>query len=328
MFFLDKGARPIAWLIRDVWKKRYASTPIPEMRFADIGHRDEAHHDTETPLYQSTPSSEEQVQFEKTFGAKRYSGTVYVIDDKTDTGSSIARAKAMILAANPEATVKSKYIFHKYSFSRMPWSIHRGSTGVIEVGDITTRRITQQRLDEVRKKLWDLFDERSERSLLDAFEYYCRPAYPALQAHFTDKILPIIKLIEDNGGLTSESQTVLQTIKNFELPKLPDSNTDLETKKTFFFSLIKSWNQIWMYQQKIKGIGTFELESLRYPLEDFYGLFADVTEGLHWYNHDGGPYAAPAIATADQYNELDDLEKLRGRERQLRSEIRLLAEEM
>lgn len=37
LFFLDKSARPFAWLFRDVWKRSYPDVPPPETRFTNIG---------------------------------------------------------------------------------------------------------------------------------------------------------------------------------------------------------------------------------------------------------------------------------------------------
>ncbi len=326
VFFLDKGARPIAWCIREVWKKKYADTPMPEMRFADIGRRDEPYFDQRVAQQQNIPTAEDQNRFEDTFGKDVFSGIVYVIDDKFDTGCSLTRARKMIAAANPHAVLRDMWIFPKWSYSRMPWSIHRGSTGVVEVGDITTRRITRPRLDEIQEKLWNMFDAYSASPVSDALEEYCRPRYPRLQEALNSAVMSATQYTENQDGLTPELQTLLEAIKSFRLPVLPESHSDDRTKKDFFFSLVKSWDQVYEFLKSIEKM-SYEFDELILELRRLIYAFEEATVGLHQ-NDDGDTYDSQVIAAVDQYNEYSDVSKLRERERQLRLEISLLANEI
>lgn len=37
LVFLDRSARPLAWLVRSIWKRRYPNVPPPEIRFVNVG---------------------------------------------------------------------------------------------------------------------------------------------------------------------------------------------------------------------------------------------------------------------------------------------------
>ncbi len=38
LVFLDRSARPLSWLMRGIWKRRYPNEPVPETRFVNIGY--------------------------------------------------------------------------------------------------------------------------------------------------------------------------------------------------------------------------------------------------------------------------------------------------
>lgn len=91
LFFLDKSARPAAYLFRETWRKILPDVQLPQIRFINIGR--EGH--------QSEDEATLQAVREKYSGVE--SDRILVVDEFSETGDTLKRAVSTIGKIFPEA---------------------------------------------------------------------------------------------------------------------------------------------------------------------------------------------------------------------------------
>lgn len=117
IFFLDKSARPAAYLFRETWKNLLPDTKLPNIRFINIG-RDQNQ--------ESDEQSMEQLR-QKFTGIEE--DTILVADEYVKTGQTINRAVDTIGKIFPEA--KSVSGLGMYG-RQPPWNEDPAAIGVVE----------------------------------------------------------------------------------------------------------------------------------------------------------------------------------------------------
>jgi len=155
LVFLDKGARPIFWLFKEVWKETDLG-PLPEIHFVNIGLARELHlgalNDEElAKKKQGDPSSDlSSLPFD--FEGRR----VLIVDDICSTGRTLDKAKKLFRNAFPRAqAIGTHAIFDSSQYIELPWNSIPGASGTVEVdAGILAKPLTQENLQKIQNKLF------------------------------------------------------------------------------------------------------------------------------------------------------------------------------
>lgn len=129
VFFLDKSARPAAYMIRKLFPAYCPHTRPPKIRFMNMGRT------VSNPEYDvidrdnDRPFSGDPETIKTVYGRGiKPNGNILVVDEIVDSGNTLARAKRALELAFPEARVEGLVLF-----SKMPrWFHHTDYIGVKE----------------------------------------------------------------------------------------------------------------------------------------------------------------------------------------------------
>lgn len=152
LVFLDKSARPLAWLFRELWKQSVPDSPMPQIKFINVGI---AGHDAlrstspkidkfriyfEPPF--EPPNRGETIQsyatqIQHVFGDTLADQRILMIDEMSFTGASLQNSIDVMTAAYPNSDVSGTAMFqiHELPFEQVPWRDKTGAMGIWEMGD-------------------------------------------------------------------------------------------------------------------------------------------------------------------------------------------------
>lgn len=94
IYFLDKSARPPAFLFRHTWQHLMPDVPLPHIRYINIG----LSQDEMIAAYNATVAQALQARF-----ALTKPNHLLIADEYTDTGSSLQRAETVLRTVFPQA---------------------------------------------------------------------------------------------------------------------------------------------------------------------------------------------------------------------------------
>ena len=94
IYFLDKSARPPAFLFRHTWQRLMPDVPLPHIRYMNIG----LSQDEMIDAYNETVEQALQARF--AFTKPKH---LLIADEYTDTGSSLRRAETVLRTVFPQA---------------------------------------------------------------------------------------------------------------------------------------------------------------------------------------------------------------------------------
>ena len=94
IYFLDKSARPLAFLFRHTWRHLMPDVPLPQIRYINIG----LSQDEMIEVYNDTVGQALQARFALTKPKQ-----LLIADEYTDTGSSLQRAETVLRTVFPQA---------------------------------------------------------------------------------------------------------------------------------------------------------------------------------------------------------------------------------
>lgn len=109
IFFLDKSARPVAYMFRKLFPVYYPDTKIPEVRFINIGGSGSKLYDTASRPFTGDPAIIKQVYGESI----NQQGRIAIIDEFSHTGQASKHATEVLNKAFPEATVTTMVAYDK-----------------------------------------------------------------------------------------------------------------------------------------------------------------------------------------------------------------------
>ena len=114
VFFLDKSARPVAWMYRQVWKGLVGKglipkdEPMPALRFINIGR------DQEDNVFD--PDSTAMIEAKKKYKISP-SGTIMIVDEFKEHGTTLARAEKIVSQLFPKRDIATHVAFRNVP----PW---------------------------------------------------------------------------------------------------------------------------------------------------------------------------------------------------------------
>jgi len=164
LVFLDKSARPISWLFRELWGRECADQPMPNVRFINIGRNVESHqqHDSlhqqiaaNENIYEHAEGDVNAVEaknmlqrnaigiqetaiheIQKIYNDDFVDQQVLIIDEYMSTGATKVKAAALFAEAFPQAKqIISTHLFSGDEKDYMPWKFIPGATGILELND-------------------------------------------------------------------------------------------------------------------------------------------------------------------------------------------------
>jgi len=140
IFFLDKSARPVAYMFRKLFPVYFPEAGIPEIRFVNIGGSGSRLYDTDARPFTGNPDIIRQ-----TYGEHiNQQGRIAIVDEYTHTGQASKHATEVIGKAFPQATVTTMVAYDK-----LPnWYQNEDYLGVTEYTDTDYQRIALQKLNE------------------------------------------------------------------------------------------------------------------------------------------------------------------------------------
>ena len=123
IFFLDKSARPLAYVLRKLFPIYCPNTPLPAVRFINIGP-------INAPTRERTFIGPASI-IEKAYGHHiNKEGSMLVVNEWDQTGESTARAKKLLSEAFPQASISTQV-----AYTKLPaWYWNRFYSGVEEYG--------------------------------------------------------------------------------------------------------------------------------------------------------------------------------------------------
>lgn len=186
LVFLDKSARPLSWLLRELWKQSPQQQAHPEIRFVNIGTSSSFF---KSPNEKEMPQHLEEIasRFRQTFGTTFSNQDLIIIDDVKSTGRSLRLAQQSFLTAFPDArSVRSAALFQEQEVTEMPWMRVEGANDVLEFDDAVFASALSQ--ENVQKKFQELSGHVLER---------VKEASPAVQGVFFQKELAEVATEEE-----------------------------------------------------------------------------------------------------------------------------------
>lgn len=109
IFFLDKSARPVAYMFRKLFPIYYPGIEAPEVRFINIGGSGSKLYDTD-----SRPFTGDSEIIRQTYGEHiNIGGRITIVDEYSHTGQASKRAAEVLNKAFPKATVTTMVAYNK-----------------------------------------------------------------------------------------------------------------------------------------------------------------------------------------------------------------------
>lgn len=240
LVFLDKSARPISWLFRELWKYEQPGVKTPNIKFVNIGHGHGLHHDVKTQHIQSI-YEEEKRRIQQIFRHISDDKQILIVDEIVANGTSLAATKQLFEQAFPEADIETKGIFSIMEITQMPWMLMPGATDVIALDDeLFARAMHEKQIDQyLEKSLEDISAAIYTDNFTPSFGYSVKSAVDHFERGFKElkkgKLNKTIKKYTKSPFLfkeRSEIHTFLQSYEELLEEHPPDGS---ETKKFLLY---------------------------------------------------------------------------------------------
>lgn len=183
LLFLDRGGRPVYWMLREAWKARGEKDALPTVCFMDVGPIKKALRDKPDFDWKSLPLDSELLALMKRFYAKG-AGKVMVVDDYEGSGRTKNLAMEILKHNFPDLSLTTHsfltemdgILFRPSNHRRgawigpwMPWNTDK-SLALMEPLDEKEIRITRKPLTDaaarqgglaLRREIKEIFRNRS-----------------------------------------------------------------------------------------------------------------------------------------------------------------------
>ena len=263
MIFLDKSARPVAWMLREMWGSKYPDDELPMMKFINIGRYEPGMSDGGEEVkdrdrrqmqhlgdhFSSRVGDEQEWIGIDGIGKIRASyinivesrvqelrdsmgkdlqdlNDLLIVDEFVGTGASLTGAMMLVHEAFPNVDVKGTGLFSGYDPSEViPWqSKQKGDLGIIEDGNaLFSVSASPENIERAKNKKEEAIDE------------YC-DYYKALRSNVEEALGELLRLyIETGQGNSDEASKVRGAIGQVQdLPNtVPDAIDWYESIKEF-----------------------------------------------------------------------------------------------
>lgn len=350
LVFLDKSARPISWLFRELWKVEQPDKKSPDIKFVNfgIGHpaHDKVYREERVDLDREIEAVKPELQkwFKDQFAQKQ----VLIVDEVSKSGRSLLLAKEVIERVFPEVSqVEETSLFDAYlsSFTNMPWRSKKefaGATGVMAFDeDLFSRRVSSEGLKEsldrdIEKYLEQIDGQYSgvEKlfALLDQEVILRQFDVKKLKNIFEQALSKELDLNEHEVRLRVEIQKWLdESEKAYAEYK---DNVDTKEEKLLmaieYVKLYRRATELWQWiRLDRRGLEDITFEML---LSDNAGRFQEIKSflaqcgGYEDYQSMLGPYLFDLPAMYRLSNRKKELERLQNNAKQLRAEMKHIAQ--
>jgi hypothetical protein len=223
LIFLDKSARPFAWLLDDMWESESGGKPKPQIRFMNVGTSRYAHETKETRfLYEESETLNESereslfqphaAELRRRFGKQFDGKKVRIVDDVQASGTTLDLASAVLKEAFPGINdLKAQALFPIEQQKNVPWIFDVGYQGVLELGDeIFARSMSEDNVKATREKI-----NRELEGLMHFMLRYTRfgVSGPKDWGRYVDDLDPELAKIKQDKYFAPEDQALADTVK-------------------------------------------------------------------------------------------------------------------
>lgn len=109
LFFLDKSARPVAYMFRKLFPAYYPNVKIPNIRYINVGGSGSHMYEKEARPFTGKPDV-----IKRWYGSHLdQNGTIMVVDEYTHTGEALNHAAAVLSQAFPSAVIEKMSVYSK-----------------------------------------------------------------------------------------------------------------------------------------------------------------------------------------------------------------------
>lgn len=153
VIFLDKSARPISWIFKEVWRSTCPDLPLPIIRFVNIGSNSRVRR-ADTTEKEAQASGDLAQELSGIFGDQFDGKSLMIVDELHYSGRSLRHAQDAFRNAFPAVSgVHGMWMFKAEEHSHLPWMTIPGATDVMDFKDKTiSRSITE---DSVKERVGD-----------------------------------------------------------------------------------------------------------------------------------------------------------------------------
>jgi len=243
IFFLDKSARPISWLFREIWKTQFPGQPLPDIRFLAVGRTsvlellqsgfEDAQEQLPTDFKNAVPTS--LMPFDERYGQAidnipskikeihhLYAGhlksePILVVDDYVSSGTTMMLSLGLLQRAFPHIErINAIHLFHGKESGCIPWLQEQGFSGIMENidGSVIATRINQVAVEKQRS----LFQEDVNRIYRDITKNLTN-----YRSYLINKIRPVIaQVIRETDFMDHNPRSIYKKILNL-IDKITDS---------------------------------------------------------------------------------------------------------
>ena len=147
IFFLDKSARPLAYMFRKLFPAYCPGVKMPEIRYINIGGSGSHMYDTDARPFDGNPDI-----IKKTYGGHiNEQGKITIVDEYSHTGEALKKATVVMKGAFQQATITQMAAYDK-----LPnWYQNESYLGVEEYTDRDYRKIALQQVNQELKTNYD-----------------------------------------------------------------------------------------------------------------------------------------------------------------------------
>ena len=200
VFFLDRNARPLSYLMRRLYTEYCPDSPVPEMRFINIGR--ESGFDWDSPTH-SVPFQGDHSEISSTYQINER-GRIVVVDEFSASGRGLKKAVEKVHQAFPESLEVSGLTAFR---DLLLWNFNTSLLGIAEYNrgdytDMSLEALNEELGTEYSSKDIGKLDERTRVRFDEIF----KNIYGTIP---TVKAIPIPKDYE----ATNQKQSFLDKIR-------------------------------------------------------------------------------------------------------------------
>lgn len=166
LIFLDKSARPISWLFREIWRREHVDQKRPEIRFVNVGRSTETYLNRTEDSELLSPGAIGEMR--ELFGGQFDGKKVVVVDEVVSSGKTLEVAAQLVRDSFPAACVSSVSIASAEEVQYFPWTMMPGATDVLELSEnVVSHSIMEHRVRGIYEDLMSRVDRSlsSERKM-------------------------------------------------------------------------------------------------------------------------------------------------------------------
>ena len=158
VFFLDKSARPVAYMFGKLFPIYYPGEKMPEIRFVNVGGSGSRLYDTDSRPFTGNPEIIRQ-----TYGGRiKTDGRIAIVDEYSHTGQASKHATEALNKAFPEAIVTTMVAYDK-----LPnWYQNKNYLGVEEYTKYDYERKALEKLNQELgteyKDRWEMTNDNTK----------------------------------------------------------------------------------------------------------------------------------------------------------------------